>query len=52
MWHGQNMFLNAGHKFPGPPVAACFALSPHLEHDLTEREKQGERDVRKNIFAE
>lgn len=42
---GQNMFLDGGHKFPGPPVAACWALSPHLEHDLTGREK-GNGDIR------
>lgn len=39
---GQNMFLDRGHKFPGLPVAACCALSPHLEHDLTKGEKNGE----------
>lgn len=38
---GQNMFLDRGHKFPGLPVAARCALSPHLEHDLTKGEKKG-----------
>lgn len=41
---GQNMFLDTGHKFPGLLVAAHCALSPHLEHDLTEREKKGKKD--------
>lgn len=45
---GQNMFLDGGRKFPGLPVAAYCALSPHLEHDLTEREK-GEGNVWKNM---
>lgn len=45
----KTCFLDGGHKFPGLPVAACCALSPHLEHDWTEREK-GEGDVRKNML--
>lgn len=36
---GQNMFLDGEHKFPGQPVAVHCALSPHLEHGLTGREK-------------
>lgn len=45
---GQNMFLDGGHKFPGLPVAACCALSPHLEHELCRIEK-GNVDIRKNM---
>lgn len=30
-------------KFPGLLGAACCALSPHLEHDLTKTEKKKER---------
>lgn len=40
------MFLDREDKFPGLHVAASCALSPHLEHDLTGREK-GNGDVRK-----
>lgn len=47
---GQNMFLDKGHKFPGPPVAVCCALSPHLECNLTARER-GKGDIRKKHAA-
>ena len=35
----KTCFLDRGHKFPGPPVVARCALSPHLKHDLTGTEK-------------
>ena len=37
---GQNMFLDRGHELPGQPVAASCALSPHLEHSLSGRERE------------